>query len=78
MGLVSIGEFARGEVSEDSDGPVEWCLPMAGDQVEPTAARLSELTLRTEPAARAPVGRRQPPLVLLGKAAVLGGVQAVS
>ena len=40
----------HGEVSEDSDGPVEWCRPVpAGDAVE-LAASLPALTLRTEPA----------------------------
>jgi DNA-binding transcriptional MerR regulator len=40
----------HGEVNEDSDGPVEWCLPVAADQAEALAARFPELTLRTEPA----------------------------
>lgn len=40
----------RGEVSGDSDGPVEWCWPVADDQAEATAARFPDLTLRTEPA----------------------------
>jgi DNA-binding transcriptional MerR regulator len=37
----------HGEVSEDSDGPVEWCLPVAGDEA---AAGFPEFTLRGEPA----------------------------
>jgi len=39
-----------GEVSEDSDGPMEWCRPVPEDQAEALAARCPELTLRTEPA----------------------------
>ena len=39
-----------GEVSEDSDGPIEWCRPVPPDQAEALAARCPELTLRTEPA----------------------------
>jgi DNA-binding transcriptional MerR regulator len=38
-----------GEVSEDSDGPIEWCRPVPSDQAEPLAARCPELTLRSEP-----------------------------
>jgi DNA-binding transcriptional MerR regulator len=41
-----------GEVSEDSDGPLEWCRPVPADQAESLAARCSELTLRSEPAHR--------------------------
>ena len=40
----------HGEVSEDSDGPVEWCRPIRADQATELAARYPELTLRTEPA----------------------------
>ena len=39
-----------GEVSEDSDGPVEWCHPVPHDQAEVAAAGFPELTLRSEPA----------------------------
>lgn len=39
-----------GEVSEDSDGPMEWCRPVPADEAEALAARCSELTLRAEPA----------------------------
>jgi DNA-binding transcriptional MerR regulator len=39
-----------GEVSEDSDGPVEWCRPVPPDEAEALAARCPELTLRSEPA----------------------------
>ena len=40
----------HGEVSGDSDGPVEWCWPVPDDQAEALAARFPDLTLRTEPA----------------------------
>jgi pimeloyl-ACP methyl ester carboxylesterase/DNA-binding transcriptional MerR regulator len=40
----------HGEVSEDSDGPVEWCRPVPDEQGVALAARFPELTLRTEPA----------------------------
>jgi DNA-binding transcriptional MerR regulator len=39
-----------GEVSEDSDGPMEWCRPVPADEAEVLAARYPELTLRAEPA----------------------------
>ena len=39
-----------GEVSEDSDGPMEWCRPVPADEAEVLAARCAELTLRAEPA----------------------------
>jgi DNA-binding transcriptional MerR regulator len=39
-----------GEVSEDSDGPMEWCRPVPADEAEALAARCPELTLRTEAA----------------------------
>jgi DNA-binding transcriptional MerR regulator len=51
-----------GEVSEDSDGPIEWCCPVPPDQAEALAARCPELTLRTEPAhgeAFVPIGNGQ-------------------
>lgn len=38
------------EVTEDSDGPVEWCWPVPGDQAAAIAARFPDLTLRSEPA----------------------------
>jgi DNA-binding transcriptional MerR regulator len=40
----------HGEVSEDSDGPVEWCRPVPAGQARALAADYPELTLRTEPA----------------------------
>jgi hypothetical protein len=39
-----------GEVSEDSDGPIEWCRPVPEGQAQEIAARFPKLTLRTEPA----------------------------
>jgi DNA-binding transcriptional MerR regulator len=39
-----------GEVTDDSDGPVEWCRPVPDDQAEQLATRFPELSLRTEPA----------------------------
>lgn len=39
-----------GEVSEDSDGPMEWCRPVPAREAEALAARCPELTLRSEPA----------------------------
>jgi DNA-binding transcriptional MerR regulator len=40
------------EISEDSDGPLEWCLPVPEEQAQELAEQLPELTLRTEPAHR--------------------------
>jgi DNA-binding transcriptional MerR regulator len=41
-----------GQVSADSDGPVECCKPVPDDQAEALAAQIPELTLRVEPAHR--------------------------
>ena len=41
-----------GQVTADSDGPVEWCRPVPDDQAEELAAHFPELTLRVEPAHR--------------------------
>ncbi len=41
-----------GEVSADSDGPVEWCRPVPAEQASELADQYPELTLRTEPAHR--------------------------
>jgi hypothetical protein len=41
-----------GEVSEDSDGPIEWCRPVPEEQSEAVAAEFPQLTLRTEAAHR--------------------------
>jgi DNA-binding transcriptional MerR regulator/pimeloyl-ACP methyl ester carboxylesterase len=38
----------HGEVSDDSDGPVEWCWPVPDDQAVELAVRFPDLTLRTE------------------------------
>ena len=40
----------HGEVSADSDGPVEFCRPVPVEQAEELAALYPELTLRVEPA----------------------------
>jgi DNA-binding transcriptional MerR regulator len=40
------------EVSEDSDGPLEWCRPVPEERALQLAEGLPELTLRTEPAHR--------------------------
>lgn len=40
----------HGAVNDDSDGPVEMCRPVPGDEAEALAARYPELTLRHEPA----------------------------
>jgi len=39
-----------GEISEDSDGPMEWCRPVPAEEAEALAAGCPELTLRAEPA----------------------------
>jgi DNA-binding transcriptional MerR regulator len=39
-----------GMVSGDSDGPVEWCVPVPQPQARALAEHYPELTLRTEPA----------------------------
>ena len=41
-----------GEVSDDSDGPLEWCRPVPEAEAEQLAGRFPQLTLRTEPAHR--------------------------
>ncbi|HEY1670051.1 MAG TPA: MerR family transcriptional regulator [Trebonia sp.] len=41
-----------GQVSADSDGPVEWCRPVPAAEAEALAAQFPELTLRAEPAHR--------------------------
>ena len=40
----------HGQVTEDSDGPIEWCRPVPGDQAGELAAAYPELSMRTEPA----------------------------
>jgi DNA-binding transcriptional MerR regulator len=41
-----------GEVSADSDGPVEWCKPIPESDAQALASHYPELSLRTEPAHR--------------------------
>jgi DNA-binding transcriptional MerR regulator len=41
-----------GQVSADSDGPIEWCKPVPDAEAESLAAQFPELTLRVEPAHR--------------------------
>ena len=41
-----------GEVSADSDGPVEWCKPVPESDARALASHYPELSLRTEPAHR--------------------------
>jgi DNA-binding transcriptional MerR regulator len=41
-----------GEVSADSDGPVEWCKPVPDAEAKALAAQFPELTLHVEPAHR--------------------------
>jgi DNA-binding transcriptional MerR regulator len=57
-----------GEVSEDSDGPVEWCRPVPADEAEALAAGCPELTLRAEPA-------HQEAFVKLGTNGQIGGAE---
>ena len=50
-----------GQVSADSDGPMEWCKPVPTAEASALAEQYPELTLRTEPAhreafARVPAG----------------------
>ena len=56
----------HGEVSGDSDGPIEWCMPVPADQAEEIAARFPNLTLRTEPAHQEAFVRRRTPSALAG------------
>jgi DNA-binding transcriptional MerR regulator len=39
-----------GDLSADSDGPIEWCWPVAEERAAELAARFPDLTLRTDPA----------------------------
>ena len=41
-----------GEVSADSDGPVEWCKPVPESDAQALVSQYPELTLRSEPAHR--------------------------
>jgi hypothetical protein len=40
----------HGEVSEDGDGPLEWCRPVPEDEAEQITSQYPELELRTEAA----------------------------
>ncbi|HEX4724636.1 MAG TPA: helix-turn-helix domain-containing protein [Pseudonocardiaceae bacterium] len=51
----------HGEVSGDSDGPVECCWPVPDDQAAELAARFPDLTLRTEPAHQEASVRQETP-----------------
>ncbi|MEU5259253.1 helix-turn-helix domain-containing protein [Amycolatopsis sp. NPDC021455] len=51
----------HGEVSGDSDGPVEWCWPVPEDRAAEIAAGFPDLTLRTEPAHREAFVRQETP-----------------
>ena len=46
-----------GEVSADSDGPVEWCKPIPQAEARTLAEHYPELTLRTDPAHQGGVRR---------------------
>jgi hypothetical protein len=39
-----------GLVNDDSDGPIEWCMPVPAAQAESLASHYPELSLRAEPA----------------------------
>jgi DNA-binding transcriptional MerR regulator len=39
-----------GDVTADSDGPIEWCWPVADSRAQELAERFPDLTLRTDPA----------------------------
>jgi DNA-binding transcriptional MerR regulator len=58
----------HGEVTEDSDGPVEWCRPVPAAQAADLAARYAELALRSEPA-------HEEVFVQLGPAKQISGAQ---
>jgi DNA-binding transcriptional MerR regulator len=51
----------HGEVSGDSDGPIEWCRPVPEDRAEETAAQFPLYTLRTEPAHEEAFVRQEAP-----------------
>jgi hypothetical protein len=58
--------FYRGAVSEDGDGPLEWCRPVPAGEAEALSACCPELTLRAEPA-------HQEGFVKLGANGQIGG-----
>ena len=51
----------HGEISGDSDGPIEWCRPVPADQAEEIAARFPLYSLRTEPAHEEAFVRQESP-----------------
>ncbi|HTJ65893.1 MAG TPA: helix-turn-helix domain-containing protein [Actinospica sp.] len=51
----------HGEVSGDSDGPVEWCWPVTEETAEQSAARFPDYELRTDPAHEEMFVRQQAP-----------------
>ena len=51
----------HGEVSGDSDGPIEWCRPVPEDRAEEVAARFPLYELRTEPAHEEAFVRQETP-----------------
>ena len=51
----------HGEVSGDSDGPIEWCRPVPADQAEEIAARFPLYSLRTEAAHEEAFVRQEEP-----------------
>lgn len=40
------------QISDDSDGPLEWCIPVPDERAEELAGHYPELSLRSEPAHR--------------------------
>jgi DNA-binding transcriptional MerR regulator len=67
----------HGQVSGDSDGPVEWCWPVPGDRADEVAAGLPDLTLRTEPAHQEAFVRQGVPGRWVGGAQVEIAVEAL-
>jgi hypothetical protein len=51
----------HGEVSGDSDGPVDWCWPVPDDRAAEIAAGFPDLTLRTEAAHQEAFVRQETP-----------------
>jgi hypothetical protein len=51
----------HGEVSGDSDGPVEWCWPVPEGRAAEIAAGFPDLTLRAEPAHQEASVRQEKP-----------------
>jgi DNA-binding transcriptional MerR regulator len=51
----------HGEISADSDGPIEWCRPVPEDRAEEVAAQFPLYVLRTEPAHEEAFVRQEAP-----------------